>query len=64
MYVCHCMGVTDRTVDAVIAAGASTVDEVTDLCQAGGGCGSCHEVLQALLDAVGVEEPVLAVSAA
>ncbi len=63
MYVCHCMAVTDRSVDAAIAAGARTVDDVTDLCDAGGGCGSCHRMLQACLDAAGVSADLLAVPA-
>jgi bacterioferritin-associated ferredoxin len=63
VYLCHCMAVTDRTVDAVIAAGARTVDDVTDLCAAGGGCGSCHQVLQACLDAAGASPDLLAVPA-
>lgn len=50
MYVCHCEAVTDRTVDAAIASGADTVDDVTSRCRAGGGCGGCHSTLQALID--------------
>jgi bacterioferritin-associated ferredoxin len=51
MYVCHCEGVTDRTVDAAISSGARCVADVTARCGAGGGCGSCHETLEALLAA-------------
>ena len=51
MYICHCKAVTDRAVDAVIASGARTVADVTDRCRAGGGCGSCHSALLALLEA-------------
>jgi bacterioferritin-associated ferredoxin len=50
MYVCHCSAITDRTIDAVIASGARSVGDVTRLCHAGGGCGGCHERLQALID--------------
>jgi len=52
VYVCHCKAITDRTVDATIASGAHSVAEVTARCHAGGGCGRCHEALQALIDAV------------
>jgi bacterioferritin-associated ferredoxin len=52
MVVCHCKAVSDRTVDAAIASGARTVDEITARCHAGGGCGGCHRTLSALLDAV------------
>ncbi len=51
MYVCHCMAVTDRTVDAVVASGARSVEEVTERCHAGGGCGGCHALLEALIQA-------------
>lgn len=50
MFVCSCLAVTDRTVDAVIAGGASTLDEVTDRCGAGSRCGGCWPELQRLLD--------------
>ncbi len=65
MYVCHCMAVTDRTIDAAISSGARSVDEVTERCHAGGGCGSCHSLLQALIDASApLADSVAAVSAA
>jgi len=55
---CSCMAVSDRTVRAAIAAGASTVGEVTNRCHAGGGCGGCHRMLERLLAEVAVAEPV------
>jgi bacterioferritin-associated ferredoxin len=45
MFVCSCNAVTDRTVDAVIAAGATTVAEVAARCGAGARCGGCHPEL-------------------
>ena len=39
MYACSCKAVTDRTIDAVIASGASSVEEITSKCAAGGRCG-------------------------
>jgi len=56
MVVCHCEAVSDRTVDAAIASGARTVDDITARCHAGGGCGGCHRMLQALIDAVDTPE--------
>lgn len=50
MIVCSCLAVSDRTVDAVLASGATTVDEVTSRCGAGGRCGGCWPSLQRLLD--------------
>jgi bacterioferritin-associated ferredoxin len=64
VYVCHCNAVTDRTVDAAIASGASTVPEITERCTAGGGCGGCHDLLEALLEAAAPERETAAASAA
>jgi bacterioferritin-associated ferredoxin len=50
MFVCSCRAVTDRTVDAAIASGASTVSEVASRCSAGSRCGGCWPELQRLLD--------------
>jgi len=49
MYVCSCRAITDRTVDAAIASGASTVPEVAARCGAGSGCGGCWPELERLL---------------
>jgi len=49
--VCECFGVTDLEVKRAIAEShLRTVEEVTNFTKAGGGCGKCHERLQALLD--------------
>jgi bacterioferritin-associated ferredoxin len=50
MFVCSCRAVTDRTVDAVIITGASTVRDVAERCGAGSRCGGCWPELQRLLD--------------
>jgi len=49
MILCLCRGVAERVVDAVIADGASSVDDVTDACAAGADCGACHVSILALL---------------
>jgi bacterioferritin-associated ferredoxin len=64
MVVCHCKAVSDRTVDAAIASGATTVSEITDRCTAGGGCGGCHSLLEALLEATSPERESVTASAA
>jgi bacterioferritin-associated ferredoxin len=48
--ICSCRAVTDRTVDAAIASGAGTVDDIAARCSAGGQCGGCWPTLQRLLD--------------
>ncbi|MBC7792527.1 MAG: (2Fe-2S)-binding protein [Clostridia bacterium] len=42
MIVCLCHSVSERTLDVVIADGATTVADVTIQCGAGAGCGACH----------------------
>jgi bacterioferritin-associated ferredoxin len=50
MFVCSCRAVTDRTVDAAIVTGASTIRDVAERCGAGSRCGGCWPELQRLLD--------------
>lgn len=50
MIVCHCRAVSDRVVRAVIRSGADSLEEVTEQCGAGAGCGGCHPVIEHLLD--------------
>lgn len=51
MYVCICAAVTDTEVRSCIARGARTVEEVGDACEAGTGCGSCHDHIDVFLAA-------------
>jgi len=51
MFVCSCRAVTDRTVDAAIASGASSIEEIATRCGAGGRCGGCWPELERLLEA-------------
>jgi bacterioferritin-associated ferredoxin len=41
MIVCHCNGVSDRTIRKLVREGASTVREVGAACGAGTCCGGC-----------------------
>lgn len=51
--ICHCFGVTDLDiVRAVKEAKLTTIEEVTSHLKAGGGCGNCHEEIQAIIWAV------------
>lgn len=51
--VCECFGVTDREIERVVREnGLHTIADVTDYTKAGGGCGKCHERIQAILDRV------------
>jgi bacterioferritin-associated ferredoxin len=53
--VCSCRAVSDRTVTAAIASGASSIQDVAARCGAGGRCGGCWPALAELLDEVGAE---------
>ena len=48
--ICTCFFVSERTIEREIhARGLTTVAEVTQACNAGGGCGSCHFLIQEIL---------------
>ena len=50
--VCECFGVTDVQIKrAVNENHLSTIEEITNYIKAGGGCGNCHEKIQAIIDA-------------
>jgi bacterioferritin-associated ferredoxin len=42
MIVCLCHGVSEKTLDKVIEAGADSLKAVERACGAGGDCGSCQ----------------------
>jgi NifU-like protein len=49
--ICTCFFVSERTIEHEIQARAlTTVAEVTNACNAGGGCGSCHQLIQEILE--------------
>jgi NifU-like protein len=48
--ICTCFFVSERTIEHEInLRGLTTVAEVTKACNAGGGCGSCHQLIQEIL---------------
>ena len=50
--ICTCFFVSERTIEHQIQTrGLTTVAEVTRVCNAGGGCGSCHQLIQEILEA-------------
>jgi bacterioferritin-associated ferredoxin len=50
VFVCACKRVTDRTVEAAVASGADSIDEVGARCGAGIRCGGCHPYIEGLLE--------------
>jgi bacterioferritin-associated ferredoxin len=58
MWICICHAVTDREVNAAIASGAATREAVTTACGAGGDCGSCHHMIEQMIEASGRDEVI------
>jgi len=50
MIVCLCHGVSERRIEATVAAGARTVGDVSRVCGAGTDCGACHHLVAALVE--------------
>ena len=49
--ICTCFGITEEMIEQHIASHTlCSVDEVTQSCRAGGGCGACRMLIQELLD--------------
>jgi NifU-like protein len=49
--ICTCFGISEETIEQTIAAKMpETVEDVTRLTRAGGGCGSCRMLIQEMLD--------------
>ncbi len=54
--VCTCFGVSENEILRVVRENSlNTVDEVTNYCKAGGGCGGCRDAIQTLIDQVKTE---------
>lgn len=50
MVVCHCRGISDRTIRKLARAGAEGVVDVARTCGAGGRCGGCRPTIAAILE--------------
>ena len=49
--ICTCFFVSERTIEREVQKHRlTTVAEVTKACNAGGGCGSCHQLIQEILE--------------
>lgn len=52
--ICTCFGVSEETITDLIAGNhASSVEQVSEICRAGSGCGSCRMLIQEMIDARG-----------
>jgi NifU-like protein len=49
--ICTCFGVSEKSIEEEITSKSlRTVREVTRACNAGGGCGSCHPLIEEILE--------------
>jgi len=56
--VCTCFGVTDKEIERVVRENNLTsVEQVTNYCKAGGGCGSCKGEIEKIIEKVQGERP-------
>ena len=50
MYACICLAVTVTEVRHCIDGGACTIEEIGERCEAGTGCGGCHDRLELMIE--------------
>ena len=51
--VCHCFGIHAVLIEEVVSSNRlSTLEDVTNYTKAGGGCTSCHEKIEEILDQI------------
>ena len=49
--ICTCFGVSEETIENLVFNDSlATVEQVTEACNAGGGCGSCQPLIQEIID--------------
>ncbi len=59
--ICTCFGVTEGEIaDVITENNLTTVEQVTNYCKSGGGCGGCHSDIQAILQHLGASAPAAA----
>lgn len=55
--ICTCFGVTDKEIERVIRENnLTTVEEVTNYCKAGGGCGGCQGEIEKMIKKIQPDE--------
>jgi bacterioferritin-associated ferredoxin len=57
MYVCLCLGITDKTIkQAVLEDGVGNMRQLRKMLGAGSQCGKCVQMAQAIIDSTIVDE--------
>ncbi len=53
--ICTCFGVSEEEIETLIAKNSlENVEEVSQICNAGSGCGSCQPLIQEIIDSANV----------
>jgi len=50
MYVCICKAITDADIREAAETGAADIERLTETLGIGGGCGTCLEMAEAIID--------------
>jgi len=61
MIVCHCKGVSDRSIRQAVRAGARSSRQVVRACGAGSRCGGCRPMIEEIIDREHSRLPTLTV---
>ena len=62
--ICTCFGVTEEEIERVVRENElTTVEQVTNYCKAGGGCGNCQPDIEAIIERIEAERKQAAESA-
>lgn len=52
--ICSCFGISEKTIEREVETHYWTeIEEITKACNAGAGCGSCHTMIQDIIDNAG-----------
>lgn len=55
--ICTCFGVTEEEIERVVRENnLTTVEQVTNYCKAGGGCGNCQEDIEGIVERIRKEQ--------
>jgi NifU-like protein involved in Fe-S cluster formation/bacterioferritin-associated ferredoxin len=51
--ICSCFGISEGTIEEIVAKGSASVEEVGSACSAGTGCGSCQMLIREIIESEG-----------
>ena len=57
MIVCHCQGVSDRSIRQAVREGARSVGQVARACRAGRMCGGCRPAICEIISTEATDAP-------